>query len=239
MTAQRSGFKISDFSFPAFKPDPAGRERDKLGQGGHEPQNQPVPSLAEVMLDGCRSRREKKPPCRNRPHYASNPVSRCLILGTTMIAIEIPGYRLFHFEHLVLDVNGTIAKDGHLLEDVAGLFAVLRSKLKIHLVTADTHGNQAAIDRALSLTAVRIPHQDQAEAKRKYIERLGADQVAAVGNGANDAAMLEKAGLGIFVVGPECSAVESLLKADVIAPDICAALELLIYPKRLIATLRR
>jgi soluble P-type ATPase len=51
--------------------------------------------------------------------------------------------------------------------------------------------------------------------------------------------MLEKAGLGVFVIGPEGSAVEALLKADVVVPNICAALELLIHTKRLIATLRR
>ena len=32
-----------------------------------------------------------------------------------MIEIDIPGYRTFRFQHLVLDVNGTIAKDGQLI----------------------------------------------------------------------------------------------------------------------------
>lgn len=156
-----------------------------------------------------------------------------------MIDIEVPGYKRYRFEHLVLDVNGTIAKDGQLLEGVAELIAELRSFLDIHLVTADTHGNQEVIDKALSLQAVRISARDQAEAKLDYVESLGADKVVAVGNGANDRAMLERAGLGIFVIGPEGSAVEALLKADVVVPDIRAALEILTHPKRLIATLRR
>jgi soluble P-type ATPase len=156
-----------------------------------------------------------------------------------MIEVEIPGLTKFHFAHLVLDVNGTIAKDGQLIQGVAELLADLRSKLNIHLITADTHGNQENIDRRLSLAAVRIPTQDQAMAKLKYIKRLGADKAAAIGNGANDSAMLGEAALGICVIGPEGSAVQALLKADVVVPDICAALELLLYPKRLIATLRR
>ena len=156
-----------------------------------------------------------------------------------MIDIEVPGYKRYRFEHLVLDVNGTIAKDGKLLDGVAELLAELRGFLDIHLVTADTHGNQEAIDNALSLKAVRISARGQAEAKLGYVESLGADKVVAVGNGANDRAMLERAGLGILVIGPEGSAVEALLKADVIVPDICAALEILTHPKRLIATLRR
>jgi P-type E1-E2 ATPase len=156
-----------------------------------------------------------------------------------MIEIEIPGFKKFCFAHLVLDVNGTIAKDGRLIEGVPELLRELREKLEVHMITADTHGNQEAIDRALSVKAVLIPVQGQAKAKRDFVEELGADQVAAVGNGANDAAMLEHAALGIFVIGPEGSSVDALLKADAVAPDIRTALEMLLHPKRLIATLRR
>jgi soluble P-type ATPase len=156
-----------------------------------------------------------------------------------MIEIVVPGFKKFQFEHMVLDVNGTIAKDGKLIAGVSGLFKALQSKVAIHLVTADTHGKQAVIDRILSLRATRIPGRHQAEAKLRYIEKLGAARVVAVGNGANDRAMLYKAGLGICIIGPEGAAATTLLKADVVVQDIRAALELLIYPKRLIATLRR
>ena len=156
-----------------------------------------------------------------------------------MIEIEVPGFIKFQLEHLVLDVNGTIAKDGQLISGVAELLEVLRTSLTIHLITADTHGNQDVIDRILSLRAVRIPLQNQAEAKLRYIERLDAAKVVAIGNGANDCAMLEKAALGICVIGPEGTSVSALLKADVVVLDIRAALEMLIYPTRLIATLRR
>ena len=156
-----------------------------------------------------------------------------------MIEIEIPGYKTYRLQHIVLDVNGTIAKDGKLLEGVQELFAELRSKLDIHLVTADTHGGQEIIDRTLGLQAVRIQSQNQVQAKLDYIQRLGADKVVAIGNGANDSAMLEGAALGIIVLGPEGAAVESLFEAKVVVSDIRAALELLLYPKRLMATLRR
>jgi P-type E1-E2 ATPase len=156
-----------------------------------------------------------------------------------MIEIKIPGYATYRLRHIVLDVNGTIAKDGHLLEGVRELFAELSSGLEIHLITADTHGNQEELDRILGLTAARIPVRDQAKAKLDYVEQLGKDEVVAIGNGANDAAMLEHAALGIVVLGPEGSAVEALMKAKVVVPDIGTALELLLHPKRLIATLRR
>jgi P-type E1-E2 ATPase len=156
-----------------------------------------------------------------------------------MIEIEIPGYTIFRFHHLVLDVNGTIAKDGQLLDGVAELLNEIRTKLDIHMITADTHGNQNAIDKLLGIAAVQIPPQDQQQAKLDYIERLGAETVFAVGNGANDAAMLKHAALGVAVIGPEGAAVETLLEAKAVVSDIRAALELLLYPKRLMATLRR
>ena len=156
-----------------------------------------------------------------------------------MIEVVIPGFKTLRFQHLVLDVNGTIAKDGKLLEGVKELLAQLRPQLDIHLVTADTHGNQNVLDESLGLTATRIPFQNQAKAKLDYIERLGADKVVAVGNGANDAAMLERAALGIVIIGPEGSAVEALLNAKIVVSDIKDALELLLHPKRLMATLRR
>jgi P-type E1-E2 ATPase len=156
-----------------------------------------------------------------------------------MIEVQIPGFKTYRFQHLVLDVNGTIAQDGQLIEGVTELLEELRSRLQIHLITADTHGSQEKIYELLNLKAVRIPNQNQAEAKLHYIERLGADAVVAVGNGANDAWMLERAALGIVVVGPECCASAALQKSDVVAPQIRAALEILLYPKRLIATLRR
>ena len=156
-----------------------------------------------------------------------------------MNEILIPGYKTFRFQHLVLDVNGTIAKDGQLIEGIEELLTELRSQLEIHLITADTHGGQEVIDHRLDLVAFLIPVQRQAEAKLDYIEKLGAPTVVAVGNGANDAAMLERAALGIAVIGPEGAAVKTLRFADVVAPDIHSALELLLFPKRLIATLRR
>jgi len=156
-----------------------------------------------------------------------------------MITVDIPGFKTFQFHHLVLDVNGTIAKDGWLIEGAASLLKKLRPNLEIHLVTADTHGKQEAINSALDIQAVIIPLENQVKAKLDYIEQLGPDTVVAMGNGANDAAMLEHAALVIAVIGPEGAAAESMFKAKIVTFDLQSALELLLYPKRLMATLRR
>lgn len=156
-----------------------------------------------------------------------------------MIEIEIPGRGVMQVHHLVSDVNGTLALDGQLLPGVVEALRALGQQLEIHLLTADTYGRQAAIDQALGLTAVRIPHGKESEAKAAYVDRLGAHRVVALGQGANDAGMLKAAALGICVLSLEGTAGEAAQAAGVLVPDIAAALALLQNPRRLVATLRR
>jgi P-type E1-E2 ATPase len=156
-----------------------------------------------------------------------------------MIELNIPGRGLIELEHLVCDVNGSLAVDGQLLEGVSRGLNLLRDRLEVHLLTADTHGRQELIDRQLSIQARRVAPGDEARQKLEYIQRLGPGQVVAIGQGANDAAMLKEAALGICVLSSEGVAVEALLAADLVAPDIFSALELLEKPIRIVATLRR
>jgi soluble P-type ATPase len=135
---------------------------------------------------------------------------------------------------------GEDAGHGTLLPGVMERLAALRSLLTVHLITADTHGQQAAIDAALGLSAVRTrPGEPEAEQKAACVQTPGAEQVAAIGNGANDVLMFRAARLAIAVLGPEGLAAAALREADVIVPDVGAALDLLLRPQRLLATLRR
>jgi P-type E1-E2 ATPase len=156
-----------------------------------------------------------------------------------MIELTIPGRGEIRLAHLVLDVNGTLAKDGRLLDKVAKPVAALRDRLQVHLLTADTYGRQEHIDLMLGMRATRLQRGDEAAQKRQYVEQLGAEGVIAIGQGANDAGMLKAAAIGIAVLGDEGLAVEALLNADVVSASIHEALALLEFPTRLIATLRR
>ncbi len=156
-----------------------------------------------------------------------------------MIKFNVPGVGEYELEHLVMDVNGTLAVDGQLIDGVAEKIASLRSQLSIHLLTADTHGKQAVIDRQLDLSAVRIAVGNEAAQKAEYVRKLGSEKVAAIGQGANDAGMLAAAHLGICVMSIEGAAKEALLAADLIAPDILSALALLEKPLRIVASLRK
>ncbi|UCE19179.1 MAG: ATPase P [Gemmatimonadota bacterium] len=136
-----------------------------------------------------------------------------------MITINIPGREPYRIHHLVLDVNGTIACDGRLIMGVADRLRRLSHQVKIHLLTADTHGKQEDIDKELGVTAHRIRLKNEAEEKAQYIMQLGAESVAAMGNGSNDAELLAQAELGLAVLGPEGASPEALNAAVVIVTN--------------------
>lgn len=156
-----------------------------------------------------------------------------------MIEIDIPGWKTLRLDHAVFDVNGTLAVDGRLIDGVADRLAALRQRLQVHMLTADTHGGQAAIDRQLGLVAHRMRPGGEREQKAAFVERLGESGVVAMGNGANDVGMLKASVLSIAVLGREGASGETLAAADVVVTDIRDALDLLLLPKRLSATLRR
>lgn len=154
-----------------------------------------------------------------------------------MIEIEIPGRGKFQLQHAVFDVNGTLATDGRLIEDVKPVLDVLRRRLTVHMLTADTHGKQREINRVLGFEATIIT--EGAAQKAEFVRGLGAEKVAVIGNGANDAAMFEAAALAIAVLGEEGLAVDALLKADALVRHIHDAIDMLLSPDRIRATLRR
>ncbi len=156
-----------------------------------------------------------------------------------MIELTIPGRGQLRLEHLVTDVNGTLALDGSLLDGLAKRIASVRDRLTVHLLTAETHGRQSVIDRQLNLTATRLLPGGEQQQKREYVEKLGASTVVAVGQGANDAEMLKAAALGICVLSEEGAATETLISADIVVPSIFSAFDLLDKPIRIVASLRK
>jgi len=156
-----------------------------------------------------------------------------------VIDLEIPGWKGLRLSALVLDVNGVLAVDGRLLPRVRARVVALRSRLDVHLLSADTYGGLERISRALGVAATRLARGgDEVRQKAQFVRDLGPG-VVAVGNGANDAGMLHEASLGIAVLGQEGLAAPTLAACDVLVGSVHEALDLLIHPTRLIATLRR
>ncbi len=155
-----------------------------------------------------------------------------------MLSIQVPGFGPLTLEHLVLDYNGTLAVDGVLLPGVNDTLNNLSDQLVIHVVTADTFGKAAdGLDGVnCRLTVLEAGSQDQA--KVNFVNRLGADRTASIGNGRNDALMLGASALSVAVILGEGASMMSLNAADIVCTDIVSALELLMHPLRLTATLR-
>jgi len=155
-----------------------------------------------------------------------------------MLEIAIPGGEILRLEHLVADFNGTMACDGVLLPGARDALCRVAEKLAIHIVTADTFGKAREALSGIPCKLAILPEGGQDSAKLRYVETLGAGKCVCIGNGRNDRLMLAQAALGIAVIHQEGTAVETLLAARVVVPDINAALGLLLNPMRLIATLR-
>jgi len=155
-----------------------------------------------------------------------------------MLTIEIPGYQTLCLEHLVLDFNGVLALDGRLLAGVQERLHRLAAVLEIHVVTADTHGTARVALVGVPATLAILNPDGQEVAKRDLVAALGSDRTVCIGNGRNDRLMLKEAVLGVAVLQVEGLATEAAFASNLLVTRIHDALDLLLMPKRLIATLR-
>ena len=154
-----------------------------------------------------------------------------------MIELNIPNFKSLHLDHLVLDFNGTISFDGAVLPGVIDRLSELKHLLTVHVITADTFGSaQEQVGHLCPLTILQT--EDHRSEKMSFVKTLNPETVVAIGNGRNDVAMLESAALGIAVMQGEGASAEALQSADIVCLNICDALDLLQFPKRLTATLR-
>lgn len=132
------------------------------------------------------------------------------------ITVVIPGrQRSIRIKHVVVDFNGTLAVDGRLIRGVATRLKKLALKTNVIVMTADTFGS---VHETLSGLPVKIRIVRRGSDKRRFVESLSPRNVACIGNGVNDLPMFRA--------------------ATIITQDINAALDLLLNPQRLIATLR-
>jgi soluble P-type ATPase len=156
-----------------------------------------------------------------------------------MIRLDIQGFGVLELRHFVTDFSGTLAVDGRLLPGVMEKLNDLSSLLTIHVLTSDTFGRAREELSGIACRLHVLEGHHHLTQKENYVAALGADTVAALGNGNNDAGMLRAARLGICVCMDEGCAVASMNAAGILVPSPIHAMDLLLNPKRLIATLRR
>jgi len=154
-------------------------------------------------------------------------------------SITIPNYKTLTIRHIVLDYNGTLAKDGLLKEKAKALLEKLSENYVVHVITADTFGSVDTQVSAYNVTVKVISSKDHTQEKSNYVETLGAESCIAVGNGNNDQLMLKNAAIGIALMGDEGCSTKTMLASDLVCKSIEDALGLCLNTKRLIATLRQ
>jgi soluble P-type ATPase len=155
-----------------------------------------------------------------------------------MIEIDIHGFDNLRLKELVMDFNGTLGIDGKFLEGVKEKLDLLKEQINIHILSADTYGNVASELQGSGYNLQVISKEGQAYTKMQYVKQLGPANVVCIGNGRNDNMMLKEAKLSIAVIQAEGCATSAMNMADIVCHNIYDALDLLFYPKRILATLR-
>jgi soluble P-type ATPase len=153
-----------------------------------------------------------------------------------MKEIKIPNFATLDLSYLVLDYNGTIAKDGK-LKDIP--LKKICKLLKVYVITADTFGSVKSELNGFDLDVVVLKSENHTIEKEAFVKSLEDTKTISIGNGNNDELMLKTSAISIAIIGDEGCSTKALLASDIVCNSIDDALELLLNEKRLIATLRR
>ncbi|MHA1792718.1 MAG: HAD family hydrolase [Promethearchaeota archaeon] len=157
-----------------------------------------------------------------------------------VIEVNIPNYGNLKLKFLVMDMNGTIANNGIINPRLKEYFDALSKNLKLYIVTADTFGTVAEMAREFNIDHHLLPKKTlESIEKLEFIRELGPENVIALGNGNNDVMMLKEAIVGIGIIGKEGISKDCLISADILVHDVIDALEIIIKPEKLKATLRK
>ena len=152
--------------------------------------------------------------------------------------IDIPGWGEIDVKNIVTDLNGTLAVDGRIPGEVRQKIASISKSVKVYILSADTQGTADQEVSGLDAQLVKIPGEESNNEKSEFLKTLDLETTVAIGNGSNDQLILKEAALGIAVLGDEGLSITAMKNADVAVKSISDALNLLLKPKRLIATLK-
>jgi soluble P-type ATPase len=158
------------------------------------------------------------------------------------ITVDIPGFGKLQINAILSDYTGTLAFNGQLVPGVIDRLLLLAQLVDIHVVTADSFGTAEKELRGLPLVCKRLEGENEDVQKQRYAEELDPRHVASFGNGNNDRLHMklvkESGGVTVAVDNGEGCAHEAIRNANVIVHGAANALDLLLEPTRLRATLR-
>jgi P-type E1-E2 ATPase len=134
-----------------------------------------------------------------------------------MIEVSLPGRQTtLQLKNLLLDLNGTLTVDGKLISGVKERVELLKEKLQIYILTADTYGAGREIAKELGVNCFMVDPEDGGQHKLGLLNSMSAHNCVAIGNGYNDRLMLAQAALSIVVIEAEGCSIQALQAADII-----------------------
>lgn len=158
------------------------------------------------------------------------------------IDLDIPGFGKLELRRLVSDYTGTCSYGGKITRGLERRMVALSELLDIHVLTADTFGTAAEELRNIPMKLIHLEPGQEDVRKMEYVLRQEPRHAVALGNGLNDRLLLktvkEAGGLAVAVDNGEGCAIETLLNAGLLVTGAENALDLLLEPDRLRATLR-
>ena len=154
-----------------------------------------------------------------------------------MKTITVPGWGSAELENLVLDLNGTLTESGDFIPGVIDYLEKMTAEgFRIYVLSGDTREVlKQGLEKPADVEAVIARTADE---KKDFVESIGADHTVCVGNGNIDVEMFKAARLSICTIQAEGATLQAMLAADIVVTHIIQAFEILLDPRRLIATLR-
>jgi soluble P-type ATPase len=154
-----------------------------------------------------------------------------------MILIQRGGEAPLEINFILLDFEGTLASDRRVHPKAKDKINLLSKRSKIYILTKGEEGSVGEALKKLKVEVIYLKEGEASQQKLDLLRQLGAERSVAIGNGIDDAPVMEEAGLGIGILGKEGASPEALKRADVIVTDILDALDFLLKPFRQKATL--
>lgn len=150
---------------------------------------------------------------------------------------NIPGQGELELRTVILDLNGTISVAGSVPAGVEERIGQLKTLgLKFVLFTGNTRNDADQLSKDLG---IKWKLAKSGEDKRNLVLGLEPEHCVSIGNGLIDLELMKAVKLRIVTLQAEGVHVQTLLNSDIVVPNINDALDLLIDPQRLIATLRK
>ena len=149
-----------------------------------------------------------------------------------MITIQRPGQKSLEIEFILIDLEGSLASDRRVHPKAKDKINLLSKRAKIYILAK---GEKEKIEDTLRKVRADLFFPMEGETSKEklnLLRKLGIERTVVIGNGVDDAPMMEEASLSICIIGKEGTSSETIKKADIVFTNILDALDFLLKPLR-------